>query len=87
LSQLVLLKPLSGSGSLAILNDLLATYGTDSYVGRCACVTYGTSETVFYISTVYFSGTSIKKLGPALGIAIFCTVFSCVVGCFLCRFF
>ena len=86
LSQLILLKPLSGSGSLAILNDLLAVYGTDSYIGRCACVMYGSSETVFYIATIYFSKTSIKKLGLAMIVALFCTLFSCILSCLLCRF-
>ena len=85
LSQLVILKPFSGSGSLAMLNNLLLTHGTDSYVGRCACVVYGTSETVFYIATIYFGGTSIKKLGWALWAGLFCSFLSCAVGCLLCR--
>lgn len=85
LSQLVILKPFSGSASLAMLNDLLLTHGTDSFVGRCACVVYGTSETVFYIATIYFSDTSIKKLGPAMWIGLFCSFLSCAVGCLLCR--
>lgn len=85
LSQLVILKPFSGSASLAMLNDLLLTHGTDSFVGRCACVVYGTSETVFYIATIYFSDTSIKKLGSAMWIGLFCSFLSCAVGCLLCR--
>ena len=85
LSQLVILKPISGSASLAMLNDLLLTHGTDSFVGRCACVIYGTSETVFYIATIYFGGTSIKKLGWALWAGLFCSFLSCAVGCLLCR--
>ena len=87
LSQLVILKPFSGSASLAMLNDLLLTHGTDSFVGRCACVVYGTSETVFYIATIYFSDTSIKKLGSAMWIGLFCSFLSCAVGCLLCRVF
>lgn len=60
IGKLVLLKPFSGSGSTALLSDLLATYGAESYIGRCACVAYGSSETVFYISAVYFAGS--KKI-------------------------
>ena len=87
LSQLVLLRPFSGSGSLAIVNDLLARYGTDSFLGRCACVIYGSSETVFYISTVYFGDTSIKKLGVALWIGLFCSFLSSALACLFCRVF
>ena len=87
LCQLVVQKPFSGSGSLAMLNDLLLTHGPDSFVGRCACVVYGTSETVFYIATIYFSGTSIKKLGWAMAIGLFCSVLSSALGCLFCRLF
>ena len=87
LCQLVVLKPFSGSGSLVMLNDLLLTHGPDSFVGRCACVVYGTSETVFYIATIYFSGTSIKKLGWAMAIGLFCSVLSSALGCLFCRLF
>ena len=87
LSQLVLLRPFSGSGSLAILNDLLTTFGTDSFLGRCACVIYGTSETVFYIATVYFGDTSIKKLGFAMWIGLFCSFLSSSLACLFCKVF
>ena len=43
IAPLVLVKPFSGSGSTALLSELLASYGADSYVGRCACVCYGSS--------------------------------------------
>ena len=87
LSQLVLLRPFSGSGSLAIVNDLLERYGVDSFFGRCACVIYGSSETVFYISTIYFGDTSVKKLGFALGIGLFCSFLSSSLACLFCRVF
>ena len=56
LAPLTLIKPLSGSGSIAVLSEVLEKYGVDSYIGRCACVLYGSSETVFYIGAVYFAG-------------------------------
>lgn len=83
---LLFIKPLSGSGSIAVLSDILNAYGVDSYIGRCACVVYGSSETVFYIGTVYFCGIKRKKLTIALLIALFCYVLSVVLCCFLCRF-
>ena len=86
LSQLALLRPFSGSGSLALLNDVFTAYGPDCYVGRCASVMFGSTETVFYIATVYFSGTKVRKLGGALVIALACCVLSAALACLLCKF-
>ena len=83
--QLVLLRPFSGSGSLAILTDVYNTYGVDSYVGRCASVIMGSSETVFYVASVYFAGTKVKRTGFAIPIALFCNLLGSVVACLLCR--
>ena len=86
LAPLVLIKPLSGSGSIAVLGELLEKYGVDSYMGRCACVLYGSSETVFYIGAVYFAGLKRKKLTAALCISLVSFVISVIFGCFLCKF-
>ena len=86
LAPLVLIKPLSGSGSIAVLSDVLAKYGVDSYIGRCACVLYGSSETVFYIGAVYFAGVKRKKFTAALVISLVSFVISVIFGCFLCKF-
>lgn len=83
--QLVLLRPFSGSGSLAILTDVYNRYGTDSYVGRCASVIMGSSETVFYVASVYFAGTKVKRTGWAIPIALFCNLLGAVVACLLCK--
>ena len=85
ISPLVLIKPFSGSGSTAILSELLAAYGPDSFVGRCACVAYGSSETVFYISAVYFAGLKTKNLLKPTAIALVANFLGVVVGCLLCR--
>ena len=86
IAPLVLMKPLSGSGSIAVLTQILERYGVDSYIGRCACVLYGSSETVFYIGAVYFAGVKRKKLTAALIIALVSFVISVIFGCFLCKF-
>ncbi len=85
ISKLALLKPFSGSGSTALLSEIFASYGADSYIARCACVAYGSSETVFYISAVYFAGTKKKTAKPIL-IALFSNFAALVLGCFLCKF-
>ena len=67
---LVLIKPLSGSGAIGILTDILKTYGADSYVGLIASVIMGTTETIFYTITVYFGAIQIKKIRHTLWAAI-----------------
>ena len=85
IAELVLIKPLSGSGSTAVLADIVTQYGVDSYIGRCACVVYGASETVFYIGAVYFADRKKKRLTAALVISLFVYFLSVVFCCLLCR--
>lgn len=85
LCELVLLRPFTGSGSFALLDDVLVTYGPDSYTSRCACVILGCSETIFYVTTVYFSQTKVKKLLYAIPCALIASIFGAIVACLLCR--
>jgi len=85
LTKLVLIKPFSGSGSLAYLNEVIANYGADSYISRCACVCFGSSETVFYISAVYFANVKMKKLFKPIAAVLVATLVSTVFACLLCR--
>ncbi len=86
-AELMFLRPVSGAGSLAILDGIYSDYGADSYIGRCASVIYGSSETVFYVSTIYFSQSRVKRLRYAIPVALVATYTGCIVGCFLLRFF
>lgn len=85
LTKLILIKPLSGSGSLAYLTEILNEYGADSYIARCACVCYGSSETVFYISAVYFAGMKAKGLMKPIVISLFSALVATVLACALCK--
>lgn len=87
LGELMLLRPISGAGSLAVLDGIYKDYGADSYVGRCASVIYGSSETIFYISTIYFSKSRVKNLRYAIPVSLVATLTGCIVGCLLLRFF
>ena len=84
-SHLVLFKPLSGSGSLAIMKDILSTYGVDSYIGRCASCIMVSSETTFYVATVYFSKSKTKKLLYTIPVSIIAMLIGAIVACFMCR--
>ena len=85
LTKLVLIKPFSGNGSLAILTEIFNTYGVDSYLARSACVIYGSSETIFYVAAVYFAGAKTKKLTTPIVISLIASFFSCVFACFICK--
>ena len=58
---LMLLRPLSGSASLAMLKDILHTFGPDSRVGLVASVMMGSSETVFYTCCVYLGAAGVRS--------------------------
>jgi spore maturation protein SpmA len=61
-----LMKPLSGSGSKAMMIDTMQTYGVDSFVGRLACVFQGSADTTFYIVALYFGSVGIRKTRYAI---------------------
>lgn len=85
LTKLVLIKPFSGSGSLALLSEIYTNFGVNSYLARCASVIYGSSETVFYVAAVYFAGAKTKNLTKPIIISLFASFMSCVFACFICH--
>ena len=60
-TPLMLIRPVSGSGALAVATDLMTTYGPDSYIGRVAAVMLGSTETTFYTIAVYFGSAGIHR--------------------------
>ena len=60
-AALLFIRPVSGSGALAIGSELMAAYGPDSYVGRVAAVMLGSTETTFYTIAVYFGSAGITR--------------------------
>lgn len=58
---LVAIRPFSGSGALAIFQDIITQYGPDSFAGQVASVVMGSTETTFYAAAVYFSAVGITK--------------------------
>ena len=83
LFPLILLRPFSGSASLATFEGLLGKYGADSLVGVCASIIMASSDTVIYIICMYFSTTKIRKTRHALPISLlisfFCVFLSVIV--------
>ncbi|MBC3878690.1 hypothetical protein H8K38_12795 [Undibacterium sp. FT79W] len=65
-----LMKPLSGSGSRAMMVDAMKTYGVDSFVGRLACIFQGSADTTFYIVALYFGSVGIRKTRYAISVGL-----------------
>ena len=84
LTELIVVRPMSGSGSIGLLSDIYATYGADSYAARSASVIVGSSETVFYVAALY-GGGRVKRYRGAIAIALVATFAGTVISCLLCR--
>lgn len=67
---LALLRPISGSGALVVFEDILKTYGPDSFIGRVASVLQGSTETTFYTIAVYYSAAQITRTRHTLVCAL-----------------
>lgn len=82
---LSLMRPISGSSSLALLNDLFINNGPDSFVGRLGSVIQGSTETTFYVLTLYFGSVGIKKIKYALWAGLFSDLIGVIAAIFLVR--
>jgi spore maturation protein B len=65
-TPLVFIRPVSGSGALAVGSELIREYGPDSLIGRTAAVMLGSTETTFYVIAVYFGAAGIRKTRYAI---------------------
>jgi len=63
---LAIVRPISGSASLAYLNNIFQTYGPDSFIGLLSSVMQGCTDTTFYVITLYFGSIGIKKIRYSL---------------------
>lgn len=68
---MMLLRPISGNSSLAILNNIFEVYGPDSFIGFLSSIIQGSTDTTFYIITLYFGSIGIKKIRYALWAGLF----------------
>ncbi len=83
LTALLLVRPLSGSGSTALLSDLLETYGPDSFVSQCAAVLTASSDTLIYVVSVYLAAAGVRHsrhtLPAAIGVMLLGNVLACLL--------
>ncbi len=84
---LALLKPVSGSGALAMIKSIFETSGVDSYIGKLASVMLGSSETTFYALAVYYGVTKVKNTRYTVFAAVIADIAGIIAAIVLCRIF
>ena len=75
---LALLRPLSSSSILLVMDNLLNVHGVDSYIGRLSSIIQGSTDTTIYILGMYFSSVGIKKIRYSLLVGLLADL-SCVI--------
>lgn len=86
LLPLALLKPVSGSGSLAMIKDIFDQNGPDSFSGFLASVMLGSSETTFYTLAVYYGAVKITKSRYTVRAAVIADLIGIAASVIICRF-
>lgn len=86
-ASILFLRPFSGSGALAVGTELMQTHGTESFIGRCAAVMLGSTETTFYVIAVYFGAVGIKKTRHAIPSALAADLTAFIVAAMTVRLF
>jgi spore maturation protein B len=82
---MALMRPLSGSGSLGIMTELMKVHGPDSFIGILASTMYGSSVTTFYVLAVYFGSVSVKNTRYAVPAGLIADAFGMLGAVLICR--
>ena len=85
LLPMVLVRPLSGSGSLGFFTELVKQFGPDSLIARMAGTIYGSTETTFYVLAVYFGSVAVKRTRHALLAGLTADLVSVIMAVIVCR--
>ncbi len=84
---MAVLRPISGTATLSIMNDIFIKYGADSYIGNLASILQGCTDTTFYVLALYFSSVKITKSKYALKVGLFADFIGIVLAVLLTGFF
>lgn len=85
LVPLGLMRPLSGTGALGIATEIMQNFGPDSFLGRTASAMVGSTDTTFYILTVYFGAVGISRIRYALYVGLVGDIASFLLSIYICR--
>lgn len=81
---LALLRPVSGSASLALVSDIIREQGPDSYMGRVVSTMMGSTETIFYTLAVYYGSAGIRNIRYTLLAALIADGVSVIASAWIC---
>lgn len=84
---MAILRPISGTATLAIMNDIFTNFGPDSYAGRLASVLQGCTDTTIYVLALYFGSVGVKKIRYSLGVGLIADLIGIVVAFILTALF
>jgi spore maturation protein B len=85
LLPMAIFRPLTGSGSTAILADMVKRFGPDAPVVKMAATLYGSTETTFYVIAVYFGAVNIRKTRHALPAGLVADFFGTLLSVYIVR--
>ncbi len=85
LLPMVLMRPLSGSGTLGLFAELVKQYGPDSLISRMGGTIFGSTETTFYVLAVYFGSVAVKRTRYALPAGLFADTVGVIASVIFCR--
>ena len=83
LVPLAIMRPISGSSSLIVMDNILRVNGPDSFVGRVASVLQGSTDTTIYIISLYFSSVGIKKIKYSLIVGLLADLSAVIISYFV----
>lgn len=84
---LAFIRPISGSGALAVLKDILQYYGADSFIGRVASIMMGSAETIFFTMAIYYGSVGIKKSRHTATAALISHVAAVIASVYICSWY
>lgn len=79
------MRPLSGSGSLGIMTEIMKVHGPDSFIGLLVSTMYGSTETTFYVLAVYFGSVNVKKTRHAVPAGLISDAVGLLTAFFICK--
>ena len=86
-TPLILLRPFSGSGALAVGSDIIGKYGADTLIGRTTAVMLSSTETTFYVISIYFGSLGIKKIRHTIPAALAADITSFIIASLTAKLF
>ena len=82
---MVLMRPLSGSGTQGLFTDIVTHFGPDSVLTRMAGTIYGSTETTFYVVAVYFGAVAVRRTRHAIAAGLIADATGVVASVVVCR--